>query len=792
MTMKKRILFLLAIIFLLTSPGFSQEFTPKCSHRQSFERSLVSDTLDALYYEIHLTSVNTTAKTIGAWTVVTLESKIDNVSQVTLELLDLTVDQVFVNGIEVTGFTHNNPWLYIPLSSPVNTGDQVSIKVVYHGEPFHENWGGFHWSGTYAFNLGVGFESNPHNLGKAWFPCIDDFHDRAIYEVFTTVDIPKKAVCGGTLLEVVNNGNGTETYHWKLSGNIPTYLASVAVGEYENVPDTFLSITGQEIPIGIWVRPVDTAKVDGSFATLKPILAAFENYFGPYQWERVGYVGTAIGAMEHSTNIAYPNFCISGSLNYESLFAHELSHQYFGDLVTCESAEDMWLNEGWAVFCESMYKEALYGVEAYRDDMNARHKDVLHTCHIDDGGYRAVYGIPTEYTYGTTVYQKGALVAHTLRNYIGDDLFFPAIKAFIQEYKFDYATSWELQDFLSNHTGIDLTDFFEAWVFRPGFPEFSVDSFNIQPAGNQFNVTVYAKQKLDGTTELANSNRVEVTFMNENWQTETVTMEFSGETGAQTFQINMNPAIVMMDFYDKVADANNDITLVLKQTGLTNLYPLFAKINAVTLPANDSAFIRVTHRWVPPDSLKTPVPGLTLSDYRHWRVDGIFPEGTDITGSFNYNKYNNLDGNLMTDPNDSIVILYRPNRAADWQGVAFTKIGSPNVGYLEIQHLQKGEYTLAVWDDLYVGIKPKPAGNGDEIKIFPNPAKEIVIIEFGNDIPTIIDVYDSKGQLIQQFQNSHKDKNLQVETGIWPEGTYLFKFYTENGTLIDSKKLIHN
>ena len=790
--MKKLYAFLFATFFLISGQLLSQGNLHKCAHRQSFTPSLISDTLDALAYEIHLTNVNTTAKTIEAWTLVTLESKIDDLNQITLELMDLTVDQVFVENFAITGFSHVDPWLYIPLNSPINTGDQVMVKVVYHGEPFHEDWGGFHWSGTYAFNLGVGFESDPHNLGKAWFPCIDDFHDRAFYDVFVTVDTPKKAVCGGTLMEVVNNGNGTETYHWKLNGDIPTYLASVAVGEYENVPDTFISMTGQEIPIGIWVRPFDTAKVEGSFATLKPILAAFENYFGPYQWERVGYVGTAIGAMEHSTNIAYPNFCITGSLNYESLFAHELSHQYFGDLVTCESAEDMWLNEGWAVFCESLYREAIYGVQAYRDNMFERHQDVLHTCHVDDGGYRAVYGIPTEYTYGTTVYQKGALVAHTLRHYIGDDLFFPAIKAFIQEYKFNHASSWNLRDFLSNHTGIDLTNFFDAWVFRPGFSEFSIDSFSVQPAGNQYNVAVFAKQKLDGTAELANSNRVEVTFMDENWQTETVLMEFSGETGANSFLINLNPEIAMMDYYDKVADATNDMSLVLKQTGLTNLYPLFAKINAVTLPENDSAFIRVTHRWVPPDPLKTPLQGLTLSDYRHWRIDGIFPEGTDITGSFNYNKYNNLDGNLMTDPFDSIVILYRPNRAADWQGVPFTKIGSPNVGYLEVQHLQKGEYTLAMWDDLYVGIKQKPAPTGNEIRIFPNPAQDEVFVEFGNDIPAVIDVYDSKGQLFRQFQNNRAGKNLRIESGDWPDGTYLFNFYSEDATLIDSKKLIHN
>lgn len=754
--------------------------------------SELSDTLDALNYEIHINELDFTAKTIVATTIVTIGSKVDNLSVIRLELLDLTVDEVLINGVASAGFQHQSPWLSIPLSNAINTGDVLEISVSYHGEPFHEGWGGFHWSGQYAFNLGVGFESDPHNLGKAWFPCIDDFKDRAIYEIFVTLPDPKMAVCGGTLLEIIDHGNGTKTYHWKLQETIPTYLASVAAGEYVNVPSSFISTTGEEIPIGIYVRPVDTAKVAGSFQTLVPVLEAFENYFGPYPWERVGYTGTAIGAMEHASNIAYPHSSITGNLANEWLMAHELSHSWFGDMVTCASAGDMWLNEGWAVFTESLYREALYGPEAYHANMFSKHRSVLHNAHVSDGGYLALYGIPSQYTYGTTVYQKGSIVVHTLRNYMGDELFFPAVRAYLEEFKYGYADSWQLRDKLSSHSGIDLTDFFDIWVFSPGFPEFSVDSFNVQPIGNQYAVTVFARQKQKGPCPVANSNRVEVTFMDQQWQTETVLMEFSGETGQQDFIIGINPVVAMMDFYDKVADATTDINLTINASTNINLFDVFAKLRVENMAPSDSGFVRITHRWVPPDELKTPVNGLTLSDYRHWRVTGILPGDAEITGSFMYNKYNNLDGNLMSNPADSLVILYRSTPASDWQGIDFLKIGAPNTGYIEVPNLQPGDYTLAVWDELYVKVPETASGSTDYINVYPNPAGDLVMMEFNHVIPASVKIYSSAGNHVSTLLNKQNQNFMEWDTREVKNGTYLLYFLDDSNKQLEVKKLVIN
>jgi len=789
--MKNLTFLILALFFFSKIFVQAQHDHSKCSHKQSFERSLISDTLDVLTYEIHIHEINTTLKTIDATTIIELASKVDDLSQLTLELMDLTVTEVKVDGMQVSNFQHDDPFLYIPLATPLGSGDEVVVEVSYSGEPFHEGWGGFHFAGSYAFNLGVGFVSDPHNLGKAWFPCIDDFQDRAFYELFVTVEEPKKAVCGGTLLEVIDNGNGTNTYHWKLENDIPTYLASVAIGEYENVPSAFESISGDEIPIGIYVKPNDTSKVAGSFANLIPILDAFENYFGPYPWERVGYVGTAIGAMEHATNIAYPHGSINGYLSSEYLLAHELSHMYFGDLVTCATAEDMWLNEGWAVFCELMYREGIYDYETLRAEYREKHLNVLHNAHLDDDGYRALYGIPTEYTYGTTVYQKGGIVTHTLRHYMGDDLFFPAVKAYVQAFQSNYASSWDLRDVLSQHSGMDLTDFFDAWVFAPGFPEFSVRWFSIETNGDNFDVTVEAQQKLKGATEYANSNRVEVTFMDAQWQMETHVMEFSGETGSQLFSVGFEPVFIMMDYMDKVADATTDVDLVIKETGSAGFSDVYCEIDIDEFPDGDSAFIRLTHRWVAADSMYTFQPGLTLSDQHTWRIDGIIPEGFDATGSFLYNKYD-LDGNMITNPNDSIIILYRPNANTEWQSVDFIRTGNSNVGYIKVPHLQKGDYTLAVWDQIYVGTDEDRGSIQDEIQVFPNPATDEVIIDFGNTTVSEVLVFDSSGRNIVTIKNSNNEIQRTWNASSVSRGTYVLNFMGNNGETLCSKKLMIN
>lgn len=781
MNLIKILAFLTIFLSLLNSGSLSAQ-----NNCPSATAVLYCDTVDVLHYSIHLTEVNLTSKTIKGYTEVTMVPRIGNLNQIKLELSDLTVDSVIFENAAAE-FDHVGKTVITMLPSLAGPGDTLLLTVYYHGVPFVDpsGWGGFLFSGEYAFNLGVGFDAIPHNLGKAWFPCIDDFRDRALYDVFLTVPDPKKGISGGMLSEVCNNGDGTSTWHWTTSFSLPTYLISASIGNYSLVSDIYHGIQ-RDIPITLYCRPSDSLKVAGTFVNLKDILQIYEEHFGPYPFERVGYTATAQGAMEHAANISYPYSGWSGNTSMEWWYAHELSHMWFGDMVTCASAEDMWLNEGWAVWCESLFQEFLYGPETSRIYMREKLRDVLLYTHTIDGGYYPVYGIPETITYGNTVYEKGGQVTHTLRHYLGDSLFFGGIKAYLQQYAYQPASSCNLRDFLSSYTGVDLNDFFNAWVFAPGFPHFAVSSFQSQAEGQGYKVVVNVKQKMLGTDTYSNSNHLELTFRGKGWEQFTDTLIFSGAESQKTFYVPFEPVAVMADASEKISDASIDYTVVARSTGDLEFPDTYSKLKVIRI--SDSALVRIIHNWVGPDSLKTPVPALKLSDKRYWKVEGIFPADFKASVRFSYNRAS-LDNTLLTSSNDSLVILFRPDATFDWQAVPFTRSGNNNAGAILVDSIARGEYTLAAWDRTY-GLGENAGFKPYNLDLFPNPSGGNCTVRINAPCDVILGIYDTIGRELDKRSVStgiHEVRWSDPDVG---KGIYFFRLMTATGNVLASRKAI--
>ncbi|MCK9613703.1 MAG: M1 family aminopeptidase [Bacteroidales bacterium] len=759
----------------------------------------ISDTVDILNYDINLRLVNLSTKNISGFTTIKFTPKVDNLASLKLDLLKLHMDSVHFENAPLTTYNYNDTVLSINLPSPMNMDDTAYLSVFYHGAPQVDasGWGGFYFTNdsSYAYNLGVGFEAVPHNYGRVWFPCIDDFVDRATYDCRITVKNEKMAVCGGTLVSVIDNGDNTSTYYWRLHDPIPTYLASVAVGPYVAVQDTFAGING-DIPISIYVPSNYITATQNSFIHLKEILTAYETRFGPYRWERVGYVGVPFdgGAMEHAANIAYPLITINGNLTYESLYAHELAHNWFGNLVTCSTAGDMWINEGWARHCEAIYQEHLYGIDSYKQEIRDNHLYVVRALHIVDDEYRALYGIPDEYTYSSTVYDKGADVVHTLRNYLGDDLFFPAVKALMETYQHNDISSFEMRNFLSTQTGIDLTDFFQAWVFSPGFPHFSIDSFKITQTTPQTKVKVWVRQKLNNHPDFANSNHVEITFGKNDWQFYTDSLHFSGQFGSKEFIVPFEPDFAMMDFNEKISDATTDVHKVLKTTGMMDYLTALCRVEVMNI--SDSAFVRVEHNWVAPDSLKEVNPDIVrLSDYHYWNVDGIFPENFRAKGRFNYNRQvssslGNLDDVLLSTiaSADSLLLLYRPGAWADWKITHFSRWGTSSAGMLIADTLKKGEYTFAIGTPYLANLTEKTTKN-QILTVYPNPSNKIFTFSFLIKEKARLEIYDISGKEIFKMSLQKNRTSFSWDAASYPQGTYFARLISENGNLLAETKL---
>jgi aminopeptidase N len=762
-----------------------------------FSQTSHSDIIDVQEYTIVLDITDIANSSISGYTTVRIKPVQDNLTSIYLDLLQLEIDSIKCDITDIDSYEYNDTLIKINLANSVGIADELNISVYYHGQPVMDpsEWGGFYFMDGYAFNLGVGFEDVPHNYGRVWFPCNDDFVDRATYHTFITTQITHTAVCGGELINTVTDDvNQTKTYEWKLNQTIPTYLASVAVGPYFHLSSTYEGMLS-EIPVDIYVYPNDSAKAAQSFINIDTVLSIYESKFGPYRWNRVGYVAVPFnsGAMEHATNITIGEGFITGSLTYEDLYYHELGHQWFGDLITCSQAGDMWINEGWATYCETIYREFFKGRAnslAYR---RASHETVLRYYQIEDGGFLPLIDIPIDRTYCRTVYEKGASVAHALRGYLGDDVFFPAITELLTQNSFSDISSYDMRDFLTNYTGVDMTDFFQDWVFTPGFLHFSIDSTSIVPSGENYDVTVYMKQKLRARTEFGNSNKVEVSFLDQNFVANTQVMQFDGETGVQTFTVPFNPILVLCDYNEVLSDATIDETKIFTApTSVTYAYTYF-KSTVQTVNAEEPALLRITHNWAAPDSFKTEIPGLILADHRFWTVEGNFPDSFKSKGEFSYSKtvvsgsLGYLDYQFITNSFDSLALVYRPNRATDW--TIETIINSTSMKKIIVDSLKCGEYSLAIYDwDRYLDIKENKAINN--INIFPNPNSGNFKVTLPENFTGQISIFNISGNKVFEQNLENKNSTLALNLESLSNGLYVLQLTDDKNFTKSNQKFI--
>ncbi len=671
----------------------SQPVFPQGPDGQTFTRGI-----DVIHYLIHLEIPDIRKSYLSGYTDIQIMAARNDVFQVELDLLSYRVDSVWYNEEKVPGFAYDGRKLLIDLPDTLDRGTPFILSVFYQGTPPRDpQWGGFYFRDGTAFNMGVGMGSIPPVFGRAWFPCVDNFTDRASYEYFIQVEDRMTAVCSGVLTEVIDLPGPFCTYHWQLEQSIPTYLSSVAVSEYALLEQVIPGME-REIPAEIYVKPADTAKARRSFETLPAMVDAFEHMFGPYAWPRIGFVSVPFsgGAMEHATNISLSRSTITGDLGFESLYAHELSHSWFGNQVTCATAGDMWLNEGWASYCQSLYTEYVHGSEAYRKSVRANHYQVLQQAYLADGGYYPVYGLPPSLTYGSTVYDKGADMLHTLRGYLGDKIFFRAVKQYIRNYSFKSVTTNEFKHFLSGFSGINLDEFFNAWIYQPGFPLFTIDSlFTVKDQGG-YRTRVYVEQQLKARDAYTYDNTLEVVFYDRYWNHVFRKISLQGKEGFADFSLPFQPVAAWLDPDEKVSDATTDEILTVSRTGRFE----FPEENFVmeVLSLNDSMLVRPSLLWLQPDRLS---PGREVVADRYWDIQWIYGQGSIFKGSLILDPYIAFGSKLLREIKRPLTpslirLYYRKGPGASWNPVDFEATIRDTSIQITPRDLYRGQYAVAL------------------------------------------------------------------------------------------------
>lgn len=721
------------------------------------EADLRSDSIDILHTRIELNVAN--PPQITGKSILAIKVKATQVFQIRLDLEGLTVDSVRMDNAPAY-FSQSGASLLIDFPSILTEEDSVGLYVSYHGSPVTDasGWGGVYNQNGYFYNLGVGFAADPHSFGRAWFPCFDNFVERCSFDFVIVSNATKPAYCNGALTGDTILPGGLVQRSWKLDEPIPSYLACFATGPYTSFRRNYPGENGP-IPVEIAAAPADTHKVAGTFQHLPQAITTFEHWFGPYRWNKIGYslVPFNSGAMEHATNVAIMRSAIDGSVGMETLWAHELAHHWWGDLATCTTPEDMWLNEGWAAYSEHLFTEAVYGATAYKKAVRDNFLGVLQNTHVAEGGYRAVSGLPHDLTYGDHVYKKGAVVAHDLRGYLGDSLFRTGLRHALENTQFDDWSSADFRDKLTEATGQNLTAFFDDWVFAPGFTHFSADSFLIQAIDNQYHVTVFVKQKLRGAPHFYQQVPLECTFVDADWQRTYQTAIASGENSTLEFDLPFLPRFVWVNTRLRLTLARADQELTVGAPVQYSFSPakMDLKVNAIA----DSVFLRVEHHFAMPDTAGIANPfGYKLTN-RYWTIHGDFTEGFDASANVFYDGRGSLDQLdrelfVQTGPSeDSVRLLYRAGPGHAWQEYPtyfknFLVNTSDRYGFIRIDHIVPGEYTFAK------GISTVSVGEavprGFAAKVSPNPARHLLHVEAAEEFERAF-LYTTDGALLQEW-----------------------------------------
>lgn len=738
------------------------------------------ENINVTHYEIHLNNFDFTNHTLQAQTVVTLTA-LNAVNSFELELKSLNVTSVTSNDANVSSFAQSGDILSINLASALAANASASFTITYGGNTFNEDWGGVMWSGNYVCNMGVGFESIPHNLGKCWFPCVDNFTDKATYDVYVTVPTAMTAVCGGNLVNNVDNGNGTHTVHYNVPQEIATYHISFAAGDYVEWTDIYNGIE-RDIPITVYVKPNQINNVPGTFVHVKDIASFYENSFGAYPFNRIGYVVTSVGCMEHVDNIGITSGIVTGNTSQEEYVAHELSHMYFGNKVTCATAEEMWLNEGFAQFCGVFYRSDIYGEDDFQQAMSSKTNNITTWCKSENN-WIPLNNVPQTMTYdNSAVYNRGAVVVNTMMNYLGRETFLAGLRSYLNTYNYSAASSEQLRDALTAATGIDMTGFFDTYVFTAGMPHYGVDLLNVTPNGNQYDATVKMTYRHYGPEHVGQNNRVEVTFIDNAGQLQTELVNWNGLEENKTVTLDINPIAAFADYYNHFLDAKYSNNMTATAPGSLGInQQLSITVNSVS----NSVMLRGEEHYVAPDN-DPNIPGLTLSTKHYWNVLRMDFGDSDVSGKFTFSNNASMDGDIIHSENDSAVLLYRANINEAWHTIPYEQQGNWKIGIFTVSDLQTGQYTLGAIDKTQLGLGEN---NFDTKKMLltPNPTENYVKISTNYNNSKIL-IVNSLGQLVNSFPISENEITISVEG--FPAGVYYVNLLDEKKNIISTEKLV--
>ena len=549
-------------------------------------------------------------KVIGKATL-TLEPLFYSSNTLTLDAKGFVFNQISFEGKKQNlEYDYDGSLLTIDLGKEFKDNEQYKIFIDYVASPAAT--GG---SSAITSNQGL-FFINPRNenpdkpqqiwtqgeteWNSRWFPTIDKPNERCTQEMYLTVQDKFQTLSNGLLKSSNKNSDGTRTDYWKMNQPHAPYLFMVTVGEFAVVKDTW-----RGKPIEYWVEKDYEKDARAIFSNTIPMLDYFSEVLGvEYPWDKYSQIivrDYVSGAMENTTAVIFGEFVQKTEQELidnhnEGIVAHELFHHWFGDLVTCESWANLTMNEGFANYSEYLWFEHAYGADEAdlhrRSEMNGYISSTMRGMHdlihfeFND----------KEDMFDSHSYNKGGLVLHMLRNYVGDEAFFAALNNYLTKNKYTAVEAHNLRLAFEEVTGKDWNWFFNQWYFESGHPILKI-KYNYDAVGKKASVTIDQTQDVDRSIPIFQlPMAVDIYFENGKPTRHNITMT----ERSQTFEFDATTKPQLID-----VDADRMLLAVIKDDHTEDEYifqalnskKFLAKLEALDAlkdsknPATDKAFI---------------------------------------------------------------------------------------------------------------------------------------------------------------------------------------------------------
>ena len=385
---------------------------------------------------------------------------------------NLAVDKIMHGPTELK-YTRELGTVFVDFPAPLRKNSVQSIDFYYSGYPketgrfggisFGKDPHGRHWITTACQGIGA----------SIWWPNKDQQRDE-VENMRLRVAVPGDLtdVSNGRLVSKKDLGDGYTRYDWAIHYPINNYSVSLNIGRYVHFSDKLGDLT-----MDYYCLPENLEKARRQFAQAKPMMAAFQKYFGDYPFKKDGYklIEVPYSGMEHQSAVTYGNRFANGylerdwtgvgvSLKFDFIIIHESAHEWFGNSVTASDVSDEWIHEGWATYAECVYVEALFGREDALKYTNGYKTKVRNRQPIITA--RGVNQTPSQ-----DMYFKGALFLHTLRSVVDDDArWWKLVRDYGDQFRYRNIMTEDLVAYFNRRTGMNLASIFDQYLRQAALP----------------------------------------------------------------------------------------------------------------------------------------------------------------------------------------------------------------------------------------------------------------------------------------------------------------------------------